>query len=236
MKHKSFTITIIILCAVTLFAGLFMVNGFAGLEPDEKKLVILFTHDMHSQFLPRLVRSKAGAGEEIGGYARMYSLIKKERAKNGGAILLVDAGDFAMSTLFQTNFMKEASEIRLMGRMGYDAITFGNHDFDFRAQGLAKMLASAKKKGKRLPPIVSSNIVFSQDQQKTSSLEKAFKEYPVKQYSIIKKNGLRIGIFGLMGKDAAEGAPFARSQLDRILDLAGSGIEALTKIQRDALA
>jgi len=124
--------------------------------------------------------------------------------------LLVDAGDFSMGTLFHTSFPREASEIILMGKMGYDVVTFGNHDFDFHPDGLAMMLQSARSKSKHLPALVASNIVFSENDPGDATLKQAFQSYPVKQYTIIKKNGIRIGIFGILGKNAGLDAPFAK--------------------------
>ena len=124
--------------------------------------------------------------------------------------LRIDAGDFAMGTLFHTSFLNEASELRLMGKMGYDVVTLGNHDFDFHPDGLAAMLNAAQSKTKQLPVLVASNVVFSKDNPGDATLKQAFKDYPVKEYTIIERNGIRIGFFGIMGEDAADDTPFAK--------------------------
>jgi 2',3'-cyclic-nucleotide 2'-phosphodiesterase (5'-nucleotidase family) len=115
-----------------------------------------------------------------------------------------------MGTLFHTLFTGEAFELRLMGKMGYDVVTFGNHDFDFHPDGLASMLQSARSKSKQLPALVASNIIFSKNDPKDATLKQAFQNYPVTQYLVIKKNGIRIGLFGIVGKDASHDAPFAK--------------------------
>jgi 2',3'-cyclic-nucleotide 2'-phosphodiesterase (5'-nucleotidase family) len=97
-----------------------------------------------------------------------------------------------------------------MGKMGYDVVTLGNHDFDFHPDGLASMLQSARSKSKRLPALVASNIVFSKNDPEDATLRQAFQNYPVNQYIIIKKNDIRIGLFGIVGKDAGHDAPFAK--------------------------
>jgi 2',3'-cyclic-nucleotide 2'-phosphodiesterase (5'-nucleotidase family) len=97
--------------------------------------------------------------------------------------LRVDAGDFSMGTLFHTSFPKEASELRLVGKMSYDVATFGNHDFDFHAEGLAKMLQAARSKSQQLPALVASNIIFSRNDPGDAALKQAFKDYPVKNKS-----------------------------------------------------
>jgi len=133
-------------------------------------------------------------------------MVEKSRTGRENDAILVDAGDFSMGTLFHTSFMQEGSELRLMGQMGYDAITFGNHDFDFRPEGLAKALRAAKGKAVRLPKIVASNTVFA-DKDGDASLKSAFQDFPVEEFTILTRNGVRIGIFGLMGKVAADDAP-----------------------------
>jgi 5'-nucleotidase/UDP-sugar diphosphatase len=186
----------------------------AGSSADElkksKDLMILFTHDMHSYFLPHRILTREGNSLQQGGYAKLAYIINEQRAIHNNKTLLVDGGDFAMGTFFHTSFLKEAFELRLMGKIGYDAGTLGNHDFDFHNDGLAKTLQTAKSKSKQLPALVASNVVFSKDNPGDASLKKAFQDYPVKEYTIIERNDLRIGLFGLLGKDAADDTPFAK--------------------------
>jgi len=189
--------------------GLLLISA-AWAETGERKIAILFTHDLHSYFLPHRISSPGGRQTEEGGYARLAGLIERERAAHGDRSILVDAGDFSMGTLFHTAFMTEASELALMGGMGYDAITFGNHDFDFHPFGLADALQTARAKGKRPKAAVIANLSFGARGVEDASLMKAFLDYPVKQYAVIDRNGVRIGLFGLMGTDAAGDAPFAR--------------------------
>lgn len=181
-------------------------------EKESKSVDILFTHDLHDHFFPFSVED-SGAIKTLGGYARLYSIIKMERAKNPD-LLLLDGGDFSMGTLFQTIFDSDSPQLRMLGHMGYDITTFGNHDFDFRAEGLAKCLKIAKDSGDKLPQIVASNISFPiEDGEKLSSslreLQQSFEYYGVRDYAIIERNGIKIGIFGLMGKEAASNAPMA---------------------------
>ncbi|MBA4396050.1 MAG: bifunctional metallophosphatase/5'-nucleotidase [Syntrophus sp. (in: bacteria)] len=206
--HKK-TVLIIFCLLLALTLGGSREDVRAQAAPSDGKLSIVFTHDLHSYFLPHEVFTGEGQPASRGGYARMARLIEQQRALKGKDMLLVDAGDFSMGTLFHTTFMTEATELRLMGEMGFDVTTFGNHDFDFHNDGLAAMLRIAGSKGGRLPAIVASNIVFSGDAAE-NALKEAFRQYPVKDYIVLERNGLRIGLFGLMGKDAAHDAPFAR--------------------------
>jgi 5'-nucleotidase / UDP-sugar diphosphatase len=184
--------------------------SFADGGQDQKELIILFTHDLHSHFLPHRVLTEDGKQLQQGGYAKLDYLINEQRIMHKNKTLRVDAGDFAMGTLFHTSFMTEASELRLMGKMGYDVVTLGNHDFDFHAAGLAKMLQAAEAQSKQLPALVAANVIFSKDGAGDETLKQAFQSYPVKEYTIIERNGMRIGIFGIMGKDAADDTPFAK--------------------------
>jgi 5'-nucleotidase/UDP-sugar diphosphatase len=202
--------------ALIIFALLVVLTAWGSREdvqaqaaPSIGQLSIVFTHDLHSYFVPHEVFPGEGQPTMRGGYAKIARLIQEQRALKGNRMLLIDAGDFSMGTLFHTTFMTEAAELRLMGKMGYDAATFGNHDFDFHNDGLARMLYTAREKGGHLPSIVASNIVFSGDAAE-KFLKEAFRQYPVKDYIVLERNGLRIGLFGLMGKDAADDTPFAR--------------------------
>ena len=191
-------------CLQPLFFGEAAIQADAG-----GKLTILFTHDLHSHILPDRVPKPGGGHATQGGYARLARLIAQEREKASGRSLLVDAGDIAMGTLFHTEFREEAFELRLMGEMGYDATTLGNHDYEFHPAGLAAMLRTARSRGGRLPLLVASNVVFTRDDPRDAPLKAAFAEYPVTPYAVLEKEGMRIGLFGIMGRDAAEDNPFA---------------------------
>ena len=159
---------------------------------------------------PSAWQSPGGPPAERGGYAKLMTLIREIRSREGDRTLLLDAGDFSMGTLFHTAFMEEAAELRLMAAMGYDAMTLGNHDFDFHLTGLAKTLRVARAAETRLPVMVASNVVFSPDGKGDDDLRAAFREYPVEPYAVIERRGVRIGLFGILGKDAQTDTPFAK--------------------------
>lgn len=203
--------------------------------PNEKDITILFTHDMHDHLMPfNIVQN--GNIKSVGGYARLQSAINEER-KNDSDSLLVDAGDFSMGTLFQTIFGSDAPQLKILGEMGYDVATFGNHEFDFRAEGLADSLNAAKESGNRLPQIVSSNIVFPKDKngnmsESLTALKKAMEEYGVKEYTILEKKGVKIGIFGLIGKDSASCAPMAGVEFDDTVERAKNVVKILKEKEK----
>jgi 2',3'-cyclic-nucleotide 2'-phosphodiesterase (5'-nucleotidase family) len=192
--------TAVLCCLVLLSVFIPPAQGLEG-----KTLAIVFTHDMHSNFLPQRV-SENGIQREIGGYARLDTLIEQQRQAHPGDLLVLDAGDFSMGTLFHTAFETQADDLRMLGRMGYDVTTLGNHEFDFHSQGLARMLNTALASGDRLPELVVSNMSVDPAVQ---DLVEALKNYPAKEYTVLDRGGLRIGIFGLMGKQAAEDIAFA---------------------------
>ncbi|MBQ2825546.1 MAG: bifunctional metallophosphatase/5'-nucleotidase [Clostridia bacterium] len=164
-----------------------------------KEVTVLFTHDLHSHFLP----SRDEDGGEFGGYARLMTVINEQREKNPHAIL-VDGGDFSMGSLFQTCFASDALELRMMGLMGYDATTFGNHEFDYLPEGLASMLDSAVSSGDRLPAIVNANYLPSED---NIGMNKALENYGVSDYIVIERGGVYFAIFGVNGYDSDDCAP-----------------------------
>ena len=166
---------------------------------EEKTATILFTHDLHSHFLP----SVKDDGGEFGGYARLMTAINEQKAKYPDAIL-VDGGDFSMGSLFQTAYASSGLELRMMGAMGYDATTFGNHEFDYLPEGLASMLRAAMASGEKTPAIVNSNYL---PKESGSDVAKTFEEYGVQDYIILERGGVHFVLFGLFGFDSDTCAP-----------------------------
>ena len=197
---------ILIILAALLFAS--------GSIAAEKQLTIVHTNDMHSHFQgfsPEIDYQpfKIHADKTLGGWARVATVIKNTRKERSHPVLVLDAGDYTMGSLFHMPIREEAFELRLLKAMGYDAITFGNHEFDLKPAGLAAILKTAKAKG-GMPQIVLANPVFDRKQPVLANLQDTFSETGVKPYTILQRDGLKIGIFGLLGKDAVEVSPFAK--------------------------
>jgi len=159
-----------------LLLGGFPFDAFAG-ESKPKKLTILHTNDVHS----RLEAFGADGGKFAGqgGVAERAALIHQIR-KEEEHVLLLDAGDIFQGTPY-FNLYKGEPEMRAMSMMGYDAATMGNHDFDAGIVGFANQLPHANF------PILIANYEFT----------KTVLEGKTKPHTIIKKAGLKIGIFGL---------------------------------------
>ena len=145
----------ILLILVTLLS-LCILPGTAETAADGE-ITVLFTHDLHSHLLP--AANETGGGE-YGGYARLMTAIKAQKAMDPDAIL-VDGGDFSMGSLFQTAYPTAALELRAMGAMGYDVTTFGNHEYDYLQSGLKSMLNAAVDSGDPLPQKTTSLPFFS---------------------------------------------------------------------------
>jgi 5''-nucleotidase/2'',3''-cyclic phosphodiesterase and related esterases len=164
---------------------------------QSQKITIVFSHDMHSH---------------LEKFAKIKTLIDKAKSENDATFVL-DGGDFSMGTPYQTIFKKEAAEIRMMGYVGYDVTTLGNHEFDYRSKGLTAMLNRAVSSGDKLPQIVIANIdwksTLADSKLKADGLklQAALKNYGVKDYTVIKRGGVKIAVFGIFGKESASYAP-----------------------------
>lgn len=183
---------------------------------------ILFTHDLHSHFLPQ----PGPDGGESGGYARLKTAIDREKARYPDA-LLVDGGDFSIGSLIQTLYTTQAAELRTMGALGYDAATLGNHEFDHTGAGLAQMLNAAANSGERLPALVESNYVPASDNPDRDAILAAMDNYGVQETMILKRGGVTYGIFGLMGVDSHDCAPTSGFVLEDMAQAARRCVESL---------
>ncbi len=188
---------------------------------------LLFTHDMHSHFLPAADES----GKISGGFAKLSTLLKEQRSSHPDA-LTVDAGDFSMGSLFQSVYATDALELKMMGELGYDATTFGNHEFDFRPEGLSAMLQSAADSGESLPQIVEANYAVPKKtdpgyDQTDADLQEAMDDYGVLPYTIIHRGGIAYGIFGIMGEDANADAPLSGMILSDAVETARNTVEEI---------
>ncbi|MBR3973814.1 MAG: bifunctional metallophosphatase/5'-nucleotidase [Oscillospiraceae bacterium] len=171
------------------------------------KATILFTHDLHSHLLPATDEN----GGQYGGYARLMTVIKEQKALYPDAIL-VDGGDFSMGSLFQTAYPTSAIELRMMGAMGYDATTFGNHEYDYLPSGFAFMLNAAANSGDAVPAILESNYLPPEGGVSKGSdaarVWEAFENYGVNQeYMLLQRGEVWYALFGLMGFDSDDCAP-----------------------------
>ncbi len=158
--------------ATAIFVLFFVACGNSG----ERVVTILHTNDTHSQVEP-LEEGKRDAF--CGGYALRMGVIEQEREVNPDLILL-DAGDFSQGTPYY-NFYHGRIEVDALNSMGYDAVTLGNHEFDYGVDTLAEVLKNA-----------SFSVVCANYNVQGTALEGI-----VKPYIILRRSGVKIGIFGL---------------------------------------
>lgn len=216
------------LCLVVLLALALSlsVSQVWAAEGTAEEITILYTHDMHSSFLPK----QGENGHSRGGYARLKTLIDGQRQEHPNALVL-DGGDFSMGSLFQTAYSTSALELRAMGQMGYDATTFGNHEFDYRASGLAEMLYAAVDSGDPLPALLDANYLPPQGDDKTWD---ALYTYGVQDYMLLERGGVHYVIFGLTGFDSDECAPMSGMVLADPAETAQRVVNEATQKCRDA--
>lgn len=207
MKRKlisALAVMAAMLC-ICIFAGMTTITGQAA--GKSKSLDVMFLHDTHSH-LEEFMTVEEGSSRIMGGFAKIQTLLDQRSSE----ALLVDAGDFSMGTMAQVVFEDVASEIRMLGQLGFEATTFGNHEFDYGAEGLSNMLNSAVKSGDKIPSIVVCNVDWKSMESKGLSKEQkllkdAFETYGVTDYIVTEKNGISIAITGVFGKDCLDCAP-----------------------------
>lgn len=191
-------------------------------EQSKKTVSVIYTADMHSHL---------DSVNSTGGSARLMTRINKIKGKYPESFVL-DAGDFSMGTAFQSIFTAEASELRMMGELGYDAAAIGDHELDYGARGLGRMIkraAAAKRIDKKytskkdvstgrsyteitgdqfMPRVVCSNIDWdttfeNKDLAKDAKyLKRQFNKYGVADYTVIEKNSVKIAVFGIVDENA----------------------------------
>jgi 5'-nucleotidase / UDP-sugar diphosphatase len=174
----------------------------------KKTFTILHTNDMHSSFIgmgPAADYTPFTLNDDAtrGGYARLAGLIsmRKEARKDQGPVLVLDGGDYSMGTAFGAATREIGGELQLMSRMGYDATTFGNHEFDLGPEGLVRSIDAAARSG-HVPAVIASNTQYTGQGATLADLRRLVKSGVIRRHLVIERGGLRFGIFGIIGKEA----------------------------------
>lgn len=170
MKTRHIALFIMAVMAVTASAQ------------SSHRLTILHSNDTHSCIYPLSTNLADTALAGRGGYLRRYNMIQQER-KTDPNLLLLDTGDFSQGSPYYTVFKGDV-EVNLMNLMGYDACAIGNHEFDYGLENMARLFRMCRF------PILCANYDFTGTPV----------EGLVKPYTIIKRNGIKIGIFGISPK------------------------------------
>jgi 5'-nucleotidase/UDP-sugar diphosphatase len=196
-----------------LIAAVLVILCSCALGAQARRFTILHTNDLHSHLQgvsPELDYTPLEPGNDAtaGGWSRLATAIEAERLARRNPVLTLDAGDFLMGSLFHMVAREQALELGLLKAMGYDAVSLGNHEFDLMPDGLARILSAAAERG-ALPPVLFASAVFDLQNPKDDSLERVFAAGLVQRYRVIEKEGVRFGLFAVIGNDAAEVSPFA---------------------------
>ena len=175
---------------LTATAALALTTGTAWAD---YKLTILHTNDFHARFEP-ISKYDSGcsaedntAGECFGGSARLVTAIAEARARAENSIL-VDGGDQFQGTLFYA-YYKGALSAEMMNKLGYDAMTVGNHEFDDGPEVLRGFMDAVNF------PVLMSNADVSGEPLLADKLAKS---------TVIEKGGEKIGLIGLTPQDTDE--------------------------------
>ncbi|HUW93523.1 MAG TPA: bifunctional UDP-sugar hydrolase/5'-nucleotidase [Bacteroidales bacterium] len=180
---------------------------------DSKKLVILHTNDFHSHlqgYAPESAYTPlvADGDQTVGGFSRIAGIISKEKSENPNSALVLDAGDCLMGSLFHAPEPSSGFQLNLMKKAGYDVVALGNHDFDFGPAAFAGIVKAAAARG-GVPVMLLGNGVTDPDDAADDSFEEVMRDGLILPYIIMEREGIKIGIFSLLGKDADESAPYA---------------------------
>lgn len=161
-----------------LFSNFSAIAQILEKQGKSKTLVLLYTNDQHSRIEP--FPANDPKYPNMGGFAKRAKLIETIRKEYNNNVLLLDAGDIFQGTPYFNYFHGEL-EFKLMSKMGYDASTLGNHDFDLGLENILKQLPHATF------DFVNCNYNF----QNTVLSNK------ILPYKIVHKNGIKIGITGV---------------------------------------
>ena len=204
-KGRFFMSFLTVGCLLTQFSVTETVSA-----AEQKEIDIMFTHDLHSHLNSFTTVTEEGT-QEVGGFARIKTLIDAQKEKNPHTLVL-DGGDFSMGTLVQTVYEDEAAEIRMLGEIGCQAVVLGNHEFDYRSKGIANMLQTAAGSGEKLPEMLVCNVDWEAMEEAgltegQQQLRDSFDAYPVKDYAVFQQGNVSVAVVGVFGKDALACAP-----------------------------
>jgi 5'-nucleotidase/UDP-sugar diphosphatase len=204
MASKRLLLALTTILIVALFLGIAGNPKSYAAETEELYFSILHTNDMHSELIPHSPAVDYRPGEEnaaIGGFARLATAvdeIRENKMKEGEPVLLLDAGDFLGGAPFAWLALNgSAAELTIMQEMGYDAVAIGNHEYDYGADVLAQYLLQAG-----YPEAHQRTLVLASNTEAPS-------DHPLAAQGLYREtgmfeldNGLKVGVFSLIGKDA----------------------------------
>lgn len=186
----------------------------AWTDDGKRRIVLLHTNDLHTHLnglgpLADYTPDVPDADTTVGGLARIGSLIERERLdpRPGAGVLAVDAGDFSFGTAFGALSLSEGLELKLMDAMGFTATTLGNHEMDWSPPLTAAIVRAGVPEGEGLK-IISTNLDIPDDPS-TAALKAEFGTRILPWTVITLDNGVKVGLFGVLGEQARKLSPHA---------------------------
>jgi 2',3'-cyclic-nucleotide 2'-phosphodiesterase (5'-nucleotidase family) len=165
-----------LLCIPLLFL---FVSSLQARESAVIDLTILHINDTHGQILP-YVQKSIDRKRPVGGAEHLAKMIADERTANPGGTLLLSAGDMFQGTPI-SNLFRGKPVIELMNYMKFDAMTVGNHEFDWGLDVLKELSDAARF------PFLSANIVDRHNRAPPW----------IRPYVMMTKQGLKIATIGI---------------------------------------
>ncbi|PLS17847.1 bifunctional metallophosphatase/5'-nucleotidase [Bacillus sp. M6-12] len=196
--------------------AIFLYKASLAKEDDPFKLSIMHTNDTHSHT------------EKI---AKRATAIKEVRSQKPEALLL-DAGDVFSGTLYFNEFQGQ-QDLKFMNYLGYDAMTFGNHEFDLGSSSEGhKGLADFVKKAEF--PFVSANVDFSKDAlfnglYHGGAISSSPKDGNIYSGIVKEVDGEKVGIFGLTTEETPTISSTGKIEFSNYLEQAEKAVDAFEK-------
>lgn len=203
MRKRGRMRALLIAVALLVFGAVLSVSA----EKAGKTVDVMFLHDTHSH-LNEFATVENGTSQIMGGFAKIKTLINEQKEKNPDTLIL-DGGDFSMGTLVQTVYETEAAELRMLGNLGVDVTTFGNHEFDYYAKGLSNMLNTAAQSEDPVPQLVVCNVDWEAMKEAGMTEEQqllwdTFANYGIRDYVVLEKGNVKIAVIGVFGENSLQ--------------------------------
>lgn len=207
LKISALGLSLFLVFTLLLNLGLSSVTA----QGNELYLTILYTNDEHSALVPSpfIDYSPDQANPALGGFARLATFVKNVRTQKSVTnepVLLISGGDYLGGSPYAWLALdNKAPELSLMQALGYDVVTIGNHEYDFGPEVLAQYLQAAG-----YPDANTSTAIVASNTHPPAGHPLNLDALGVKSTHIqTLENGLKVGYFGLIGKDAVNVAPYS---------------------------
>ena len=162
----------------------------AEVNENNDALRILFTADLQDHVLPYKISSEQEDDKEVGGYAKLASLINMNRGEN---TVLLDGGNFSTGTAFHTINTEKAPDLSILGMLNYDAVALGDEEFQYGTQTLSNMVNVSEN----TPTLLTGNIEYG-DSEAANSLKTVLLTKGAATYKILNKGDVKVGVFSVI--------------------------------------